>query len=619
MVGIGASPNVGIKGHLKIQNNLGGNEHILFEIYDLSWVGVAPSFFEIRVQSVASSSDNPFYQPAHAPGSGNDASALYLSFARMGDDGAMGPQGDTGHTGMTGPTGPRGHTGMTGPMGSTGYTGPTGPTGDQGIRGFTGYTGPTGPRGHTGFTGSTGPTGDQGIRGFTGYTGPRGPRGGFGGATVCYFLDPSQNGPLPASTPVPGSMYFLTGSGQADASYVIVDASDCSGTDITKYMVGIGASPNVGIKGHLKIQNNLDGNEHILFEIWDLSWVGVAPSFFEIRVQSVASSSDNPFYQPAHAPGSGNDASALWLSFARMGDDGAMGPQGDTGPTGPTGPERWTQNAELLKPTASDVSGIQLWNTIIQGTDGSGITIGDGNTATNDYSVAIGQSACATAGYSFACGLGAEATGHGAFAFGTQTKAGGSNAVSLGYFGEATGEQSVSIGASNTASQRAAVALGRNCEATAAHAVAMGQNCIASGDGAFADGSGCVASGDYSVVFGDRGRAVGKGAVALGTDCSASGWNSIAAGQNSITGGGAGPAIAVGNGCSAYELSIAMGNDCETNGYASVAMGIGCTTTATIGNNGLIALGNGATADGSAGFVYQDSCSNTFVFKLGRK
>ena len=43
--------------------------------------------------------------------------------------------------------------------------------------------------------------------------------------------------------------------------------------------------------------------------------------------------------------------------------------------------EQWQREDELLKPLASDVSGIQLLNTIIRGTDLSGITIGDGNTA----------------------------------------------------------------------------------------------------------------------------------------------------------------------------------------------------------------------------------------------
>ena len=46
--------------------------------------------------------------------------------------------------------------------------------------------------------------------------------------------------------------------------------------------------------------------------------------------------------------------------------------------------EQWQRadggGGELLKPLASDVSGIQLWNTIIRGTDISSITIGGENT-----------------------------------------------------------------------------------------------------------------------------------------------------------------------------------------------------------------------------------------------
>ena len=281
--------------------------------------------------------------------------------------------------------------------------------------------------------------------------------------------------------------------------------------------------------------------------------------------------------------------------------------------------------------------------------------------ATEDYSVAMGNDCSANAQYSVAIGNGCGAEGNigASVAMGYETLAGGNYSFAMGYKSTASNDDSVAIGNSNTASNDGAVALGQGstasgqgatstgvqttasgdfslvggffsvaggnystalgfeCTANGTSSFADGNRCIASGKSSFADGSGCVASGDYSVVFGDRGRAVGKGAVALGTDCSASGWNSIAAGQNSITGGGAGPAIAVGDGCTANAMSIAMGVNCETNGYASVAMGLSCTTTAAIANNGLIALGDGATAAGSAGFVYQDSCSNTFVFDSG--
>ena len=274
------------------------------------------------------------------------------------------------------------------------------------------------------------------------------------------------------------------------------------------------------------------------------------------------------------------------------------------------GSDAWKETAvgaeKFLEPSANDISGIILWNTIIQGTDLSGLEVGDGLvTSTGRYAVAMGTS-CNASGYS-------------ALSMGENNTASAITSVALGQYNQATsGQAAVAIGWGNWSYGVAAVALCKDNEASGDYSAVMGYECTTSGTCSFADGSGCVASGDYSVVFGDRGRAVGKGAVALGTDCSASGWNSIAAGQNSITGGGAGPAIAVGNGCSAWgTYSIAMGNGCETNGYASVAMGSGCTTTAAIGNNGLIALGDGATAAGSAGFVYQDSCSNTFVFDSG--
>ena len=50
----------------------------------------------------------------------------------------------------------------------------------------------------------------------------------------------------------------------------------------------------------------------------------------------------------------------------------------------------------LLEPSANDISGILLRTTIIQGTDLSGITIGDNCTASGEYAVAMGWGADAS-------------------------------------------------------------------------------------------------------------------------------------------------------------------------------------------------------------------------------
>ena len=57
----------------------------------------------------------------------------------------------------------------------------------------------------------------------------------------------------------------------------------------------------------------------------------------------------------------------------------------------------------LLEPSSNDVSGILLWNTIIKGTDLSGITIGDNCTASGEYAMALG--------------IGADASGTGHFMY----------------------------------------------------------------------------------------------------------------------------------------------------------------------------------------------------------
>ena len=55
-----------------------------------------------------------------------------------------------------------------------------------------------------------------------------------------------------------------------------------------------------------------------------------------------------------------------------------------------------TLSLPLLEPSANDISGILLGTTIIQGTDLSGITIGDNCTASGEYAVAMGLSADAS-------------------------------------------------------------------------------------------------------------------------------------------------------------------------------------------------------------------------------
>ena len=58
-----------------------------------------------------------------------------------------------------------------------------------------------------------------------------------------------------------------------------------------------------------------------------------------------------------------------------------------------------TPSLPLLEPSANDISGILLGTTIIQGTDLSGITIGDNCTASGEYAVAMGWGAGAEAGF----------------------------------------------------------------------------------------------------------------------------------------------------------------------------------------------------------------------------
>ena len=142
--------------------------------------------------------------------------------------------------------------------------------------------------------------------------------------------------------------------------------------------------------------------------------------------------------------------------------------------------EQWQREGELLKPLASDVSGIQLLNTIIRGTDLSGITIGDGNMADASYAVAMGYNNTAS--------------GAGAVAMGLDNSANYNCAVAMGSSNVVHGDCAVAMGWKNTAGWTGS---------GGSYAIALGGGCIASGKASFANGSGCNANGDYHVAFGN--------------------------------------------------------------------------------------------------------------------
>lgn len=76
---------------------------------------------------------------------------------------------DTGFPsrGEEGPIGPKGDTGDIGPQGQKGDTGEIGPQGPKGDKGDTGETGAIGPKGDTGDIGPQGPIGPKGEKGDT--------------------------------------------------------------------------------------------------------------------------------------------------------------------------------------------------------------------------------------------------------------------------------------------------------------------------------------------------------------------------------------------------------------------------------------------------------------------
>jgi len=291
----------------------------------------------------------------------------------------------------------------------------------------------------------------------------------------------------------------------------------------------------------------------------------------------------------------------------------------------------------VLEPSANDISGIKLMNTIIQGTDGSGITIGK-NCATDSAggAAAIGWDCSALSFCSLALGYqsivrgGVNAAQNG-IAMGYECYCGTPFSFVVGrdcYTHAAVGYEGagcIAIGVSNEvyapAGYEAGIALGQYNSSTGGDSIAMGTWSVASGDGAFACGYQAKATntksvalgneneaqGAYSYAMGSKSIASGDYSVALGNAADARGHYSVAMGQNCIAGqvGGGGGAFADGSGCIATGIcSVAMGLDCSSLRRGSVAMGMESVCNASrgvaIGYQCIVEQSNGAGLGGSA-------------------
>lgn len=590
------SPNPSVKGHVRVSDSFSGTDnYLLYEINDLSYSGATPAWFEISVNGVASSSPSPFNPSLYPP------NELYLTFARMGDIGAEGPQG------VTGPTGPAG-------SGSGG--------------------GGASPWHYDSSDNFYGPTG--GIRADQ----------VFG---VKHVIASNLN-----------TFAAIEGSGNVAIGWEVAGAPGYYGEN--NILIGFEAGGMQGGDNNICIGARGGGgggqSNNILLGQGAGGSGGLSAGGLVINATSATSLAGVNNGCVIKPIASGSQVNALYYNT------GTGEVTYDTAATNHWKAATLPDGTNVLEPSANDISGIALMNTIIRGTDTSGIAIGGDHDVSGQYSVAMGFDNTINSIRSTAFGSGNNITGDGntfvagkdniinglccgvlgranevgslagqhAMAFGQLNKSTGNQSLAAGYECEATnfgtiamgsrcrasGGASVAIGFFNDATANYATALGSDCSATGVSSFACGENCLASGKWSFADGSGCKATGDYSVAFGRRTAAQGWGAVAFGKDCSANGENSMALGLECFTGGGAGPAIALGHQCRATgQFSVAIGKNCESNMGSSVAMGDTCKTSSGTGVGGYIALGRLADASGTGCFVYQDSCSNTFVFDSG--
>ena len=313
-----------------------------------------------------------------------------------------------------------------------------------------------------------------------------------------------------------------------------------------------------------------------------------------------------------------------------------------SGGGGGGGSGQWTQTGNLLAPIPTDVSGIALMNTIIRGTDLSACVIGDAENEIGEYytnwtfiagggnKVSVPTSNfgyyCTIGGYQHKIGM-AEGFVSGSFnlqgaicagssAFGASNRIGGVGANSYCPFGFAFGSGNAIGDASGSAADHCVVGGDGNkiasgdVNAVAAASIALGKsNIIASGSDS--DAQYCVAIGRENKI-----------AIGANDSC----YTSVALGSNNTISAQWCFAIGSGNECSqrgahAYgsgnladaSYACARGKECNARGISSLADGSGSIARTTCS----VALGCGADANGSCGFVYRDTCGNTFCFDSG--
>ena len=265
---------------------------------------------------------------------------------------------------------------------------------------------------------------------------------------------------------------------------------------------------------------------------------------------------------------------AIWIKFGGDTDGG--------GGVAPLSLWKLASNSSFLEPSGSDISGIKLINTVIQGTDNSGLLVGD-SIAKGKYSVAIGWNCVTGDG---AADPGDYGSGDQAVSLGYNSRATGQSSIAMGAFCEASGNFTVAMGhnclaggsqtpptslVSDIADGYGAVAMGFSNKARGYGSVAMGVNCSANGIASFADGSGCIAAGNYAVAMGLDCSASGQAAVAMGEYCDASGDNSVALGRYCVTEPSGFTSVCLGNICRTYDnATVALGSSARASGRKTI-------------------------------------------------
>lgn len=201
----------------------------------------------------------------------------------------------------------------------------------------------------------------------------------------------------------------------------------------------------------------------------------------------------------------------------------------------------------------------------------SSFTAGVNASAVGLNTIAMGNGATATPNFTAAIGKSAKAEGFDTLALGYESSANGNYSVAMGYKVKALGTGSIALGSANgTSAGDYAIALGHNASSNGNYSTAIGYTAKARADDATAFGYNAVANGTDSIALGFNVLSEASNSISLGSELNSTGTYSSSFGYTNTANG---------------SYSSALGHFLTANGTGSFVIGKGNSGADRLVNN----------------------------------